>query len=205
VEKPGQFRMQRRVRLLELVSSAGGPTDKAGRLINVIHTGGDSLCQAKPSADSVAANAGAVNEGFGAFNLDETLKGKPGSNPFIEPGDIISVPEADQIFVIGHVNDPRAIPLKDKSITVTKAVAMAGGAARDGDTNKIKIIREWAGGAKREIYIDLKAIEKHKAEDVALVPNDIVQVGTSVGKTLLSIVSGALPATLSNGVVRAIP
>jgi len=200
VEKPGQFRLQRKVRLLELVSFASGPTDKAGRLINVIHTGGPRLCPASPAV----TNPALAEDGLTAFNLDETLKGKPGSNPFIEPGDIVSVPEADQVFVIGHVSQPRSIALKDKAITVTKAIAMAGGAARDGDTNKVKIIREWAG-AKREIFVDLKAVEKHKAEDVALLPNDIVQVGTSVGKTLLSLVSGALPATLSNGVIRAIP
>jgi polysaccharide export outer membrane protein len=201
VEKPGQFRLQRKVRLLELLSAASGPTDKAGRLVNVIHTGAPSLC---PS-NSAVPDPAAIGEALGAFKLDETLKGKPGSNPFIEPGDIISVPEADQVFVIGHVTAPRTIALKDKSITVSKAIAMAGGASRDGDTNKVKIIREWGDGAKREIYVDLRAVEKHKAEDIALVPNDIVQVGTSVGKTMLSIVSGALPATLSNGVVRAIP
>src|SRR2546425_419520 len=32
VVQPGQFRLQRQVRLLELVSFAGGPSDKSGRV-----------------------------------------------------------------------------------------------------------------------------------------------------------------------------
>lgn len=35
VDKPGQFQLQRRVRLLELVSLAGGPTERAGQRILV--------------------------------------------------------------------------------------------------------------------------------------------------------------------------
>jgi polysaccharide export outer membrane protein len=211
VEKPGQFRLQRQVKLLELVSYAGGPTDKAGRVINVIHTGGPSLC-AKPETTEATTQAvagqkdGASSlDSLGVFKLDETLTGKPGSNPFIEPGDIVSVPEADQVFVIGHVVQPRAIALKDKAITVSRAIAMAGGAARDGKTSKVRIVRDSGAGDKQEIYVDLKAIQQRRAVDVALLPNDVVEVGTSVGKTILGIVSGALPATLSNGVVRVIP
>jgi polysaccharide export outer membrane protein len=200
VNSPGQFRLQRQVRLLELLSFAGGPSVSAGRVINVIHTGGPIICQKEPSDD-----AAVPAEGLGVLKLNDTLKGKPEANPFVQPGDIIQIPDADQVFVIGHVVQPRAIVLKDKVITVSWAIAMAGGAARDGQTSNVRIIREVEGGGKQELLVDLKAIQKRQAVDVVLVPNDIVEVGTSTSKTILGILQGAVPAAISQGVIRAIP
>jgi polysaccharide export outer membrane protein len=200
VNAPGQFRLQRQVRLLELLSFAGGPTASAGRVINVIHTGGPVLCQKDP--EEADANAAQV---LGVLNLNDTLKGKEGANPFVKPGDIIQLPEADQVYVIGHVVQPKVIALKDKAITVSWAIAMAGGPARDGKTSGVRIVREAEGGGKQEIIVDLKAIQKRKAPDVVLVPNDIVEVGQSTGKTILGILQGAVPAAISQGVITAIP
>jgi polysaccharide biosynthesis/export protein len=202
VDKPGQFRLQRQVRLLELISFAGGPTDKAGRVIDVIHTGGPNIC-AKDAADGGGA---AAPQQLGVFKLNETLNGKEDANPIIRPGDVISLPEADLVFVVGYVYQPRSIPLKDKPITVSRAVAMAGGPQRDASTSRVRIIRQTANGVdKQEIPIDLRAIMKQKAEDVVLLPNDIVEVGSSSSKALINILTGTLPGVLSQGVVRVIP
>ena len=117
----------------------------------------------------------------------------------------MQVPEADQVFVIGHVVQPRVIALKDKTITVSWAIAMAGGAARDGKTSRVRIIREIPSGGKQEILVDLSAIQKQKAIDIALVPNDIVEVGSSTGKVILGLLQGAVPAAITQGAVRVIP
>jgi len=205
VDKPGPFRLQRRVRLLEVISYAGGPTDKAGRVIDVIHTGGPSLCK-NGVADGGSGNVETVGgDALTVFRLDETLKGKEGSNPFVQPGDIVSLPEADKVFVIGHVVEPKSIALKDKPITVSRAIAIAGGAARDGKKDHVRIIREGAGGEKQEMFVDLGAIQSRKAPDITLLPNDIVEVGVSTGKTILSILTGSASSVLANGVVRVIP
>ncbi|HMG72601.1 MAG TPA: polysaccharide biosynthesis/export family protein [Pyrinomonadaceae bacterium] len=201
VNAPGQFRLQRQVRLLELLSFAGGPSPLAGRIINVIHTGGPIICQKDPS-EVEATSAG---QGLGIIQLNDTLKGKEGANPFVQPGDIIQLPEADQVYVIGHVVQPRVIALKDKAITVSWAIAMAGGASRDGRTSRVRIIREIPSGGKQEIFVDLGAIQKQKAIDIALVPNDIVEVGSSTGKTILGILQGAVPTAITQGAVRIIP
>ena len=66
---------------------------------------------------------------FTTYKLDDTLHGAPEANPFVRPGDIISVPQADQVFVIGNVIKPSAIPLKEP-LTVSKARAMARRAGR---------------------------------------------------------------------------
>ena len=96
--------------------------------------------------------------------------------------------------------------MKDKPITVSNAIAMAGGPQRDASIDNVRIIRQAPDGAnKQEIPVNLKAILKLKAEDVTLLPNDIVQVGTSATKTLINILTGTLPGALSQGVIRAIP
>src|SRR5205085_6228717 len=154
VNAPGQFRLQRQVRLLELLSFAGGPSPAAGRIINVIHTGSPVICQ-RDGPESTVASA---PQGLGVLQLNDTLKGKEGANPFVLPGDIVQLPDADQVFVIGHVVQPRMIVLKDKPVTVSWAIAMAGGAARDGKTSNVRIIRESATGGKQEITVDLGAI-----------------------------------------------
>jgi polysaccharide export outer membrane protein len=202
VNSPGQFRLQRQVRLLELLSFAGGPAVRAGRVINVIHTGGPNLCEANTPANSSDVAAQELT----TYKLSDTLKGKEGSNPFVRPGDIISVLEADQVFVIGHVNAPQTIYLRDQPITILRAIAMAGGPARDASTSRIRITRQVTGSeGKQEILVDLNAIQKQKAPDIVLLPDDIVQVGASTSKTMLGILTGIVPTVVSNGVVRAIP
>jgi hypothetical protein len=83
---------------------------------------------------------------------------------------------------------------------------MCGGPARDANTGKIHIIRqEGDGAAKKEMFVDLKAILKQKAEDLVLVPNDIVEVPSSTGKTVLQTLQGAVAPALSQVPVRVIP
>lgn len=202
VDKPGQFRLQRQVRLLELLSFAGGPTDKAGRVIDVIHTTGPNICQ------NGAGDAGAVvgSQALAVFRLNDTLKGKGEANPFVQPGDIVSVPEADQVFVVGYVYQPKSIPLKDKPITISRAVAMAGGPQREARIDRVRIVRQTAdSGKKQEIIVDLKAIEKQKAEDIALLPNDIVEVPSSLRKVLINTLTSVIAPIISQGTVHVIP
>ncbi|HBB95705.1 MAG TPA: hypothetical protein DC054_09975 [Blastocatellia bacterium] len=201
VNAPGQFRLQRQVRLNELISFAGGPSPNAGRVINLIHTGSAIICQ----KDASESKATPPVEGLGVFTLNDTINGKEGTNPFVQPGDIVQLPDADQIFVIGHVVQPRVIALKDKPITVSWAIAMAGGIARDGKSSNVRILRETAGGGKQELVVDLKAIQKRQGVDIALVPNDIVEVGSSPGKAILGLLQGAIPSAIMQGAVRVIP
>ena len=45
VEKPGQYMINRRVKLLELIAQAGGPTKEAGTRVLVARTGSTSNCR----------------------------------------------------------------------------------------------------------------------------------------------------------------
>ena len=189
VEKPGQFQLQRRVRLLELVSLAGGPTERAGQRILVAHSTEMSPCDEAPAMST---------DGFESYDLNNTLKADGVANPYVRSGDIITVPEAQQVFVVGNVFRPTSIPLKER-ITVSQAVAMAGGTMPDSRKDRIRVLRQSPGSlSKTEIVVDLAAISKRKADDIELQPNDIVEVPTSTGKRILrTIISAVAPSASS--------
>lgn len=91
-------------------------------------------------------------------------------------------------------------------MTVSRAVAMAGGTALDAKKNAIHLIRQTPGTTeKKDIVIDLDAINRHKAEDVVLMANDIVEVPASGGKRFLRSLLGAVVPGVGQLPVRVIP
>ena len=198
VRSPAQFKLQRQVHLLELMSLVGGPTETAGQTIQVVHAEGGLICEQSAGASITESGA------FTTYKMDDTLHGASEANPFVRPGDIVSVPQADQVFVIGNVLKPVAIPLKEP-LTVSKAIAMAGGTAPNTKKDKIRIIRQVNGTQKQEISVDLTSIEKNKTQDVALVANDVIDVPVSGTKRLLRSLLGAVVPSVGQLPVRVIP
>jgi len=195
VDKPGQFQLRRRVRLLELISFAGGPTERAGERVLVAHAGEIASC------DEGASSSG---KGFESYNLNNTLKGEEQSNPYARPGDVVTILEAQQAFVVGNVFKPGGIPLKER-VTVSQAVAMAGGTLPDTQKNRVRISRQLPGSrAKSEIILDLNAISKRKAEDIELQPNDIIDVPMSGGRRFLRSLGNAIAPTALTLPVRVV-
>lgn len=201
VNKPGRFKLQRQVRLLELLAFADGPHERAGRTVNIVHAATVPLCEAPASSDSEDA----AKSNFISYKLSDTLRGESEANPFVRPGDIITLPEAEQVYVVGNVISPRAIALKEP-ITVTRAIAMAGGTMKDTKTDRVRIVRQLPGTTtKTEIFVNLKSIEKQQAMDVALQANDIVDVPVSGGKSFLRSLIGAVVPSIAQMPVRVIP
>jgi len=187
VNEQSRFELQRRVRLLELLTYAKGPSSKAGQTINIVHSTASSPCkQTDDETDTAAA--------FSSYRLSDVLQGDPKANPYLETGDIVTLPEADQVYVVGNVFMPLTIALREP-ITLTRAIAMAGGLKQDTRKEKIRILRQEPGSTvRKEITVDLYAIEKKRSEDLALAPNDIIDVPTSAGKSFLrSLIQGVVP------------
>src|ERR1043165_7770967 len=112
VNEQSRFELQRRVRLLELLTYAKGPSTKAGQTINIVHSTASSPCK-QDGTDETAA--------FTSYKLSDVLQGDPKSNPYLEAGDIVTLPEADQVYVVGNVFMPLTIALKEP-ITLTRAI-----------------------------------------------------------------------------------
>ena len=203
---PGRFQLRRRMRLLEILPWVNGPSPAAGRSVQIIHTP-----VTLPSCDSPDAEAfrplapEAAEESIAYYNLKDTLRGDDKANPYIQPGDIIILLEAEKVYVVGNVLSPRPIPLTEP-ITVSRAIAMAGGTAQDSKTSKVRIVRQVDGGAgKEEIFVDLKAIDKNRAEDIALQANDIVEVPKDGVKSFMRSILNAMAPTFGGLPIRVIP
>jgi polysaccharide biosynthesis/export protein len=206
VREPGQFQMHRRVRLLELISLAGGLTDAADGRMQVKHSLEVPTCAAGGTdGDSVSKSTASEVEWYDVAKLLKSGANAENS-PYVQPGDTINLLEADKVFVVGNVVKPSIIPLKEK-VTISKAIAASGGTLPDSKLDKVRILRQTGQDAaeKTEIFIDLKAINKREAEDVALMPNDIVDVPSSSGKKFLRGLMNSIAPTVSRGAVRIIP
>lgn len=199
VRAPSRFQLQRRVRLLELLSFVNGQAENAGRTIQVVHTSTSPACEtseAKPADDLAEVDY---------YRLSETLRGDEKANPYVRAGDVISIAEADQVYVVGNVTRPGALALREP-ITITRAIAMVGGTMPDTKRDRVRIVRQVPGStAKTEIFVDLRAIDKHQAEDIELLANDIVDVPTNTGKRLLKSFIGAFVPSVASLPVRVVP
>lgn len=197
INEQGRYQMQRRLRLLELLTYAKGPSDKAGQTINIVRAPRAGLCD---------NGANAAEEGsFISLRLNDTMRGEEKANPYVEPGDIVTLPEADQVYVVGNVYSPKTLPLKEP-LSISRAVAMAGGPLRDSRTNRVRIVRRQPGSSTAsEIFVDLNAIKRKNAEDIALQANDIVEVSESTGKSMIRSLLGVVAPAMGQLPVRVIP
>jgi len=198
INEQGRYQMQRRLRLLELLTYAKGPSDKAGQTINIVRAPRSGLCEN-------GGNSGDEGGSFISLRLNDTMRGEEKANPYVEPGDIVTLPEADQVYVVGNVYSPKTLPLKEP-LSISRAVAMAGGPLRDSKTDHVRIVRRQPGSSTAsEIFVDLNAIKRKNAEDIALQANDIVEVPESTGKSMMRSLLGVVAPAMGQLPVRVIP
>lgn len=171
---PTRFQLQRPTRLMEVLLLGNGPNAQAGPTVQVIRLNTNNCYQNVTATDS-------PKEELLTFNLKDTLEGKEQANPFVQPGDVIRVGEAEivkigQAYIIGNINTARTIDLKDP-VTLTQAIAMAGGTSSGAQLDKILITRRAINSLdKTEILVNLKEIKKRKEGDIFLQANDIIEV-----------------------------
>lgn len=177
VNAPGRFQLQRRVKLLELLAYVNGPSAKAGQTVQIMHAGYAPACS--------LSTGGATDDPdspFLALKLNDVMRGSEKANPFLEPGDIVTVPEADEYYIIGNVVKPSSYPLKE-AMTIGQAILIAGGTLPDSNTKKVRVVRSSTDGKKTELFVDLKLAAKQQTADLILQPNDIIEVPKEGGVT----------------------
>jgi polysaccharide biosynthesis/export protein len=195
VEKPGSFFLNRRIRLLELLSFAGGPdSEKAGTKLIVARTGSSSVCRQK--GEETLANTDNADLILYQYKIRDVLEGK--ENLWMQPGDIVSVLDFDLVYVYGNVNKQGSVKLK-QPLTLRQAIVEAEGFKPASKKDKIRILRQKADNTEwEEFTFDLKEIDAGKVKDPLLMPNDIVAVSEDKTKSILNSVTksitGGLPS-----------
>jgi polysaccharide biosynthesis/export protein len=101
----------------------------------------------------------------------------------VRPGDLIMVPGGGQVLVEGWVEKPGAYPVSP-GLSVTSAIAAAGGALYPADLTAVKVLRSAKGGKKGLVLADLQKIKRGELEDVPLQGGDIVEVVSETSKMI---------------------
>jgi len=168
--------------LLEVLSYAGGLADDAGSVVIVTRPKPLAVPEVPTSEDNpVAPQLQTI-----VINLKDLLEsGDPQFNIPVFGGDIVSVPRAGILYVVGAVNRSGGFALKSDSeeMTALKAVALAEGLTGTARADDAVIIRKHREtGKEEEIEVDLGKIMARKSPDVGLYANDILFIPDSIAK-----------------------
>jgi polysaccharide export outer membrane protein len=180
VTTPGVVQLQGKKTLVEVLSMAGGLRTDAGRSVMIT----------RQQAWGVLPLPGAKPDSTGQYsiaevNLKDVLEARnPEQNITIQPNDVISVPRAETVYILGAVKKAGGFVLNERdALSVLQALSMAEGLERTADPQKAKILRMNPGATQRtEMPLDLKQIFAGKAADVVLQPDDILFVPDSSQK-----------------------
>jgi polysaccharide export outer membrane protein len=202
VLRPGTYQLTRRTFLVDALAMAGGLVPEKADSKALVHRA--ALVSSTP-AEKVA---GVEKRETLEVNLAQLLeKGDITLNVPIYAGDVISVPERVERFyyVLGDVNRGGAFEIrKGESITLTKALASAGGLMTTAKSSKTTIIRQNPDGTTRQIPMDATKLLKGQIPDMMLAQNDVVFVPGSttktVGRGVLNSIGGVLTALLYLGI-----
>ncbi|MEP6787008.1 MAG: polysaccharide biosynthesis/export family protein [Acidobacteriota bacterium] len=194
VEKPGNFFVNRRYHLLEMLALAGGPNKEAGTRLMIARTGSTSNC--KENLDSSDNDKIEVV----GFKIRDVQEGK--QTFWMQPGDVVSVLPADIVYVYGNVNKQGPVSIRE-AITLTQAIVSAEGLKPAANKDKIRILRQKTGSIDREeLVFDLNLIDKGKVKDPYLEPNDIVAVSQDSSKAVFLGVTNMIKSTIPSAIYR---
>jgi polysaccharide export outer membrane protein len=180
VNTPGVHQVQGRKTLLEMLALAGGIRPDAGysiRITRELEWG----CIPLPNVELDPSGRFSVAE----VNLKEIMEAKnPEKDIQIFPHDIISVPKAEMVYVIGEVKRSGGFVLGEhQSMSVLQALSLAEGLNGTADTRHGRILRLKGNADQREeTAVDVKDILRGKKSDVALQGDDILFIPGSTGK-----------------------
>ncbi len=173
VRNPSRLDVPSSMRLFDILARVGGPTERAGKIIRVVHSCKCERCSQEEKAKEVHE-----------YSLAEVLRGRESENPKVNPGDIVVVPETELVYVMGNARRLTNIVFRE-GLHVSQAIAMAGGTGSSDDRTTIRIHRVSSDKGYQNLFaVSLKAIQEGRAEDVLLQPRDFVTVSDVQGSSL---------------------
>ena len=164
VSRPGSYTVLGERRLLDVISAAGGFTERAGGTITITHRSDPSqVVTVKLPSDSSPSSP---------------------NNIVVQPGDTVMVQRGPVFYVVGDVLRPSGFVSDTDYFSVLKAIALAGGPAKTASLNGTTILRKSEKGTQ-QIRVPLKQILRAKVEDIRMQSGDILFVPNSAGRAAL--------------------
>jgi len=170
--------------LLQALSQAGGIADDAGNTVIVTRPAAKPPQTDDPSVAAMLSEAQTFT-----INLSDLLEiGDSRFNIPLVGGDVVSVPRAGIIYVVGAVIHPGGFVMQNDRdrMTTLKMLSLAGGTISSAKIKEAVILRKNGETGKRdELPVDLNKVMRLQTEDVALQASDILFVPDSLGKKAL--------------------
>jgi polysaccharide biosynthesis/export protein len=192
VTNPGTYDLTGPSTLTQVLSKAGGLKPDAG---NTIYVTRNRLLGTIPLASAQLDNTGTF------YRAEITVKSlldanNPRDNIVILPKDVISIPRAELVYVVGAVNRPGGFVLTERSeMSVLQAVSLAQGLEKMSAPKSAKIIRRGLEHDRTEVPVNVAKILDGKSPDMPLQANDILFIpGSTAKRAALRALEAALQA-----------
>jgi len=141
----------------------------------------EELAHANPPASSATPDAATSSSNPDSttitVNLNELLEtGDTRNNILLHSGDVVTVPHAGIVYVLGAVTRPGGFVVSNDrtQLTTLKVLSLAGGLTNIAKTQHAVIIRKDDTGKQTETPVDLKRVLNRQSEDIAMHPSDIL-------------------------------
>jgi polysaccharide export outer membrane protein len=181
VNTPGVVQLRGNRNLMEVIGMAGGLKADAG----------DSALITRYLSEGPIPVAGAFADPTGKYSVAHidiraVMSGKdPQGNILIKPHDVITIPRARMIYVLGNVTKPGGYVLTDnETMSITQAIALAGGWDHTAALKDARVLRADGGAEREQIPANVKKIMENKAPDLQLRADDILYIPNSIGKAV---------------------
>jgi len=168
VQKPGGYEIHpnRRLTVLQLISTAGGYTDRAQKEYA-------QLIRRKSNDERELIR-------FSAAEVERAVaRGRVEADIELTPDDLVVIPSAARVvYVLGQVNKPGSFDLPaDTRVTVSMAVSQAGSWTKFASTSSLLVLRQSPTGDALKLPVNLDEVLSGKLDqDLELRPGDVVIV-----------------------------
>jgi polysaccharide biosynthesis/export protein len=163
VRSPGIYTLAGKKRLIDMLTQAGGVSDRAGHVIEIFPTGSMKNPQ--------------------TVLWDPTLRENDNAELEIKTGETILVSRCGVVYVGGNVNRPGAFPLCDSNhTTLSEVMALAQGAKASSWSQRTLLLRSAEGGTRVVQKVKLEDVLRGRAVDITMQPDDIIFIPPSVLK-----------------------
>ncbi len=152
VRNPMVFQAVRPTTLLEVLTAAGGIADDAGGVV-LITRGATDTSTGDASANNGGGAADIIPPTTLTINLDDLINsGDSRFNIGLQGGDVVSVPRAGIIYVMGAVQHPGGFVITNdhQQVTTLKAITLAGGLTSTAKGGQAVILRNNKETGKRD-------------------------------------------------------
>jgi polysaccharide export outer membrane protein len=179
VRNPTVHQLRGKMTLVQILSASGGLAADAGSTLKITRqssSGPLPLPNAKPDPSGMSSTA--------EVDLNALMAGNPAADIDVRANDIITIPPAKLIYVLGEVHKAGGFPLRDtEGASVLQALALAEGTLGTASKEHARILRAREGQEREEIDVNLTKILDHKQADISLKAGDILYVPNSKAKS----------------------